>query len=172
MRIKDRPTGGAPAHAQHVHCRRRDARHCATRCRCRAARKRRVPSVPCCTLSSSCRPSPSSRRPSPSSCRPSPSSCHMSPCCPLPSSCRPLMFRPLPLSCHSSSLSCRLSPCCPSPLSCRPSPSSCLPSPSSCRVVVPPVTFCVPCQPIRGIRPNQGTVVSPMMYMERGPLDM
>ena len=36
--------GGAPAHAQHVHCRRRDARHCATRCRCRAARKRRVPS--------------------------------------------------------------------------------------------------------------------------------
>ena len=64
----------------------------------------------------------------------------------------------LPLSCHLSLLSCHLSPCCPLPSLCRPSPLS-------CHVIVPPIAFCVPWQPIGGIGPaNQGTVASPMMY--------
>jgi hypothetical protein len=48
---------------------------------------------------------------------------------------------------------------------CRPAaPCPCRPSPSSCRVIVPPVAFCVPWQPIGGIGPYQGTVASPMMH--------
>jgi hypothetical protein len=60
------------------------------------ARRRRCAALPCCPLSSSCRPSKSS--------------CILSPCCPLPLSCRVIVppvavvYRPSPLSCHPSKL--------------------------------------------------------------------